>query len=73
MTKYLYNGAFSIEKIDNKEIAFKKGNTYDLNAENQRVKTLVKLKKLTEIKTKKETKTADILNVNGVNIEKGQK
>lgn len=56
MMKYLYNGAFSVEKIDNKEIAFKKGNTYELNAENKRVKTLVKLKKLTEIKTTKTEK-----------------
>ena len=59
MTTYLYNGAFTVDIIGGKEITLTNGKTYELNAEDKRVKTLVKLKQLTEIKVKKEKQTTE--------------
>lgn len=54
MTKYLYNGAFTVDVIDKKEISLQNGKIYEFNANDLRVKTLVKLKQLTEVNTKTE-------------------
>ena len=59
MTKYLYKGAFTVDVIAQKEIIFQNGNFYELDEKNDRVKTLVKLKNLTEIKVKKEKQTTE--------------
>lgn len=55
MTKYLYNGAFTVDVIDKKEISLQNGKIYEFNANDLRVKMLVKLKKLTEIKETSKT------------------
>lgn len=51
MTKYLYKGAFTVDVIAQKEIVFQNGNFYELDEKNDRVKTLVKLQKLTPVET----------------------
>lgn len=50
MTKYLYNGTFTVDMIDKKEITLQNGKIYDFNANDARVKNLVKLKRLTEMR-----------------------
>lgn len=51
MTKYMYKGAFTVDVIAQKEIVFQNGNFYELDEKNDRVKTLVKLQKLTPVET----------------------
>ena len=57
MTTYLYNGAFTADIIGGKEITLTNGKTYEFDAADERVKQLVKLKQLTEIKVKKAKET----------------
>ena len=58
MKTYQYNGAFTVDVIGGKEITLQNGKTYDFDEKNERVKTLVKLSKLTAVKkAKAENKT----------------
>ena len=58
MAKYSYNGGLSAETIDGREYVLACGNAYELNPALTRVKTLVKLGFLTELKEAKKQERA---------------